>query len=96
MKIHDRITELRERFTKWYYRKGYRTNYDFSISSFNDFRVVFKCPFWLRPIVPLLFSPSVYYYEAGKEICNWFEYGMNSNDIKLKDYIENGGKNENS
>ena len=89
------IDIYRESFTKWYYSKGYKATYDFG-TSFGDFRVIFKCPFWLRPITPLLFSPSVYFYESGKELATWFLDGMKSVDTTVSEYLGIGGTNEKS
>ena len=74
--MHDRITELRERFTKWYYRKGYRAYYKDVSFGFSEIELVFQCPWYIKPLVYILWSPSVYYEEFGREICNWFEYGI--------------------
>ena len=55
MNIHD----FRQKFTKWYYRKGYRMTY-----RPNDVELVFTCPLWLRPMVFIFFSPCAYYREC--------------------------------
>lgn len=52
---------LRERFTKWYYHKGYRMKY-------NVTNLKFICPFWIKPFANTLFSPYVYYHELGVEM----------------------------
>lgn len=49
---------LRTKFTKWYYRKGYRADYDGNL--------VFECPWWVRLLATYLLSPSVYYHESFK------------------------------
>jgi hypothetical protein len=64
------MTDFRTKFTKWYYRKGYRMywtpcDYGDGVGSMN-----FVCPWWVRIFVGLFFSPSVYYYEVGYEVRN--------------------------
>ena len=78
---------MKQRFTKWYVKKGYKFRYDFlSVSVVGDElfplacdvpRTVFNCPFWVKPFL-IFFSPSVYFAEAvGKTICNAFLEGIN-------------------
>ena len=54
---------LRERFTKWYYRKGYRMKFNA-----RDLKLNFICPFWVKPLAGALFSPHIYYHEMGVEM----------------------------
>lgn len=62
------MTELRQRFTKWYYRKGYRMVYKPCDYGDNVAEMIFFCPWWVRPCVEWFFSPSVYYREAGHDV----------------------------
>lgn len=55
--------DIRERFTKWYYRRGYRMKFRAGIDE-----LIFSCPFWVRPLVYVLFSPCAYYREVGVEV----------------------------
>lgn len=67
------MIKLRERFTKWYYRNGYRLTckeYD------TTFEMIFQCPLWVRPLVEWFFSPSVYYREVGYEFSDSLEAGF--------------------
>lgn len=57
------MSDFRSRFTKWYCRKGYRMVYKPPHEDSNIAELIFVCPLWVRPLVELLFSPSVYYYE---------------------------------
>lgn len=65
---------LRERFTKWYFRKGYRMEY--RSNSPTDVELIFRCPFWVRPLVEYLFSPSVYYREIRNDVWEAVEIGL--------------------
>ena len=49
------MSNLRKRFTKWYAKKGYGYVY--------LYRPYFSCPWYVQPFT-ILFSPSVYMYEA--------------------------------
>lgn len=60
--------KLREKFTSWYYRKGYRMDYRSSGYDSVDAELVFKCPFWIRPLVYVFFSPCAYYREVVHEL----------------------------
>lgn len=61
---------FRENFTKWYYKKGYRIEYKpLQLSGGASVaELIFKCPFWVRPLASWFFSPCVYYREAGYTI----------------------------
>lgn len=64
------MDNFRERFTKWYYRKGYKMEYR------KPAELVFRCPTLVRLLVSVLFSPSVYYHEQGYDFCKEFEEGL--------------------
>lgn len=62
------MNDIRERFTTWYYRKGYRMfyvpcNYADGVAS-----MTFVCPWWVRLFVGMFFSPSIYYRENGYDV----------------------------
>lgn len=59
---------FREKFTKWYYRKGYRMEYKPCDYGDGVAELVFKCPFWVKPLVYVFFSPCEYYRENGYEL----------------------------
>lgn len=61
------MTKLRSKFTKWYYRKGYRMEYRAYDGSEFVAEMIFTCPFYIRPLVYFFFSPCVYYHEVGFE-----------------------------
>ena len=65
------MNDSRARFTKWYYRKGYRMSY-----KPNDTELIFSCPLVIRPLVYFLFSPSVYYRELGYDFSECFLAGL--------------------
>lgn len=67
------MNDLRARFTKWYYRKGYRMTYR---PYDNAAEMIFFCPWWVRPFVELLFSPCVYYREFGSDFTEHFIAGF--------------------
>lgn len=56
------MLNLRQRFTEWYYRKGYRM--DISLKD-NTVKLIFNCPLFVRPLTYYLFSPIAYYRAAG-------------------------------
>lgn len=55
---------FRTKFTKWYYRKGYKVCYKPRTVGGGIERVAYICPWWVRPLTAYFFSPSVYYAEA--------------------------------
>ena len=69
---------LRSKFTKWYYRKGYRMGYKPCDYGDGVAELIFHCPWYVRPLVYWLFSPSVYYNEYGRELVEGFEEGFRS------------------
>lgn len=52
------MDNFRQRFTRWYYRRGYRMDYMTYTGE-----LIFSCPLWVRPLVFLFFSPCAYYRE---------------------------------
>lgn len=70
------MDNLRERFTKWYYQKGYRAAYRDCTIGKPEIELVFYCPWWVRPLVWFLWSPSVYYYEQGFKFAKDFAAGF--------------------
>lgn len=66
------MIDLRKKFTKWYYHKGY-TMKPKTCDYFDGVaELVFRCPWWVRPLAYFLFSPSVYYAEFLEELGNDF------------------------
>lgn len=59
------MNKLREKFTKWYVRKGYTM--DWACCDFGDgiANFIFTCPFLVKPLAYFLFSPCVYYGSVG-------------------------------
>jgi hypothetical protein len=55
--------DFRTKFTKWYYRKGYKIDYADGIG-----RIVYICPWWVKPLTAYFFSPSAYFQEALADI----------------------------
>jgi hypothetical protein len=62
------MSNLRSKFTRWYYNKGYRMKWDNCDFPLGVIGMIFYCPWWVRPLVYYLFSPCVYYREAGYEL----------------------------
>lgn len=58
------MKRLREKFTRWYVKKGYTFNGGFT-------EIIFCCPWWVKPFV-FLFSPSVYYAAWSEQFMKWF------------------------
>ena len=56
------MLNFRQRFTEWYYRKGYRMNV--SLKG-NTVKLIFNCPLLVRPLTYYLFSPITYYRASG-------------------------------
>ena len=52
------MNNIRQRFTSWYYHKGYRMDYNH-----HNNELIFRCPLWVRPLVFFFFSPCAYYRE---------------------------------
>ena len=61
------MSDLRQRFTKWYVRKGYRMAYKPCDYADGAAELIFFCPWWVRLFVSIFFSPSVYYPEVLEE-----------------------------
>lgn len=70
------MNNLRERFTKWYYRKGYRAKFNDSGPGFGYIELIFYCPWWVRPFVWFLWTPSIYYEELGRDFAEGFIAGF--------------------
>lgn len=76
------MSNFRQRFTKWYYRKGYRMEWRSCDYGDGVGEMVFHCPFWVRPLVYFFFSPCAYYREVGYEFGNTFEIVLDASLIK--------------
>lgn len=61
------MSNFRAKFTKWYYRKGYRMEYDACDYGDGVAKMAFNCPFWVKPLTSMYFSPSAYYAEYLKD-----------------------------
>lgn len=70
------MNDFRVRFTKWYYRKGYRMKYRPCDYGDGVAELVFICPLWIRPFIELLFSPCTYYREIGSDFTEYFIAGF--------------------
>ena len=72
---------MRKRFTKWYFKRGYRFGYNFGPKNyFSDDLVdtgvaVWDCPWWVKPLL-IFFSPSVYFYELGDCVSKEINEGL--------------------
>lgn len=66
------MTNLRTRFTKWYYRKGYRMAYSPCDYADGVAELIFFCPLYVRALACIFFSPSVYYREVGNDYVDGF------------------------
>jgi hypothetical protein len=53
-------------FIKWYIKHGYTVGVDFShIEKWGDPpRYIFNCPAWVKLLLPIFWSPSLYYAYA--------------------------------
>lgn len=77
------MKRIKERFTKWYIKKGYTFGYalhriDFDDPFYQEPIAIFDCPWHVKPLL-WFFSPSVYFREKhGKAIMSWLEEGINS------------------
>ena len=61
------MTKLRKKFTKWYYRKGYRMMWASCPYGDGVSEMIFSCPRWVKFLVEFLFSPSIYYEEQSRQ-----------------------------
>lgn len=61
---------MRKRFTKWYFKRGYRFGY-----KVNTGVAVWDCPWWVKPLL-IFFSPSVYFYELGDCVSKGINEGL--------------------
>lgn len=59
---------FRTKFTKWYYRKGYKLDYERVDYSDDIGRIVYACPWWVKPLATYFFSPWVYFHELTEDI----------------------------
>lgn len=78
------MTDFRTKFTKWYYRKGYRMTW-----KPGDYEITFDCPFYVRPLGWLFFSPSTYYREDFYNIGAGIEDGLSGDRIDFTDLYNN-------
>lgn len=67
------MINLRTKFTKWYYRKGYTMEWKTCDYGDGVAETIFHCPLWVRPLVSFFFSPSVYYVELIEDLENEIE-----------------------
>ena len=67
---------LRTKFTKWYWYKGYTMEWKPCDYADGVAEMIFNCPLWVRPLVYFLFSPSVYYNEVLRDFGEEFETGL--------------------
>ena len=70
------MNDFRTRFTKWYYRKGYRMRYKPCDYGDGVAELIFYCPWWVRPFVELFFSPVIFYHESGRDFADEFMRGL--------------------
>ena len=80
-----RMRKMKKRFTKWYVKKGYKFGYE-KIETIGDdvFQIPVKmpkayfiCPFYIKPLLLFLFSPSIYTAEAyAKPFIDGFKLGL--------------------
>ena len=61
------MNDFRTKFTKWYFRKGYRMTYKPRTCDDDIAELIFHCPWWVRPVVEFFFSPCVYYREVAND-----------------------------
>ena len=81
-------SKLREKFTKWYIKRGYTFGYS-GVPVYTDGLLVtplempeaiWKCPWWVKPLL-IFFSPSIYYRDTwGRLIYEGLMEGLNSKD----------------
>lgn len=60
---------LKTKFTKWYYRKGYhamRIFYPFDGGG--PHKIIFSCPWWVRPLLGAFFSYKIYHAELESDV----------------------------
>ena len=76
------MRKLRRKFTKWYYRKGYKATYLYTVDNY-----VFSCPWYVKPLL-FLFSPSIYNREIGKKFTRefWKGIGRSMKENKQSNY----------
>ena len=83
---------MKKRFTKWYVKKGYKFGYE-KIETIGDdvFQIPVKmpkayfiCPFYIKPLLLFLFSPSIYTAEAyAKPFIDGFKLGLEKSKLQL-------------
>lgn len=57
--VHKITNKYSKRFTKWFYRKGYRWAAWLNPKT-EEMEHGLQCPFWVKPLM-VFFSPSVYF-----------------------------------
>lgn len=60
--------DFRTKFTKWYYKKGYKVDYEPCDYADGIGHVNYACPWWIKPLTAYFFAPSVYYAEAWEHV----------------------------
>lgn len=66
------MNKLKKRFTKWYYKKGYKFGYNNPIFPESAY---WKCPWYVKPLL-IFFSPSYYCMCYSSDIVKHFKRGM--------------------
>ena len=79
------MTNLRVKFTRWYYRKGYRMIYIPCDYADGVAGMIFDCPLWVRLLASFFFSASVYYREAGYDFGDSFDEAVSNKDCEVED-----------
>ena len=59
------MINIRQTFTEWYFRKGYRMTWATCDYGDGVSKMIFECPWWVRPMINTFFSPCAYYRASG-------------------------------
>ena len=85
------MIDLRKKFTKWYYRKGYRMLWVPCPYGDGTNEMIFTCPWWAKFLTYFFFSPSVYYAEDLAQLEDIFERRVN--ELKGDSHDQSGLEN---
>ena len=72
---------MRKRFTKWYFKRGYRFGY-----KVDNGVAVWDCPWWVKPLL-IFFSPSVYFYELWNNNARYWRIGYSASTLRRRNDV---------
>lgn len=87
------MIDLREKFTKWYYRKGYHAMRVFYPYGDGLRKIIFSCPWWVKPLLGTFFSYKIYLAETQNDLDVLLDRRLEELKGLVKDYGQSSMEN---